>query len=223
LANPKSHKLAMKSSDSLQWQEAEKKEIENMLCHDVWTERPRRANDSPIASAWAYRRKLGPDNQVIEYKARICAQGFRQTLGINFDLKYAPTGKAASLRLLISFSLNRGLLIHQLDVRSAFLTCPLEEKVTLLPPPGFPCAPGTVLDLKRAIYGLKQASLAWHTRLNLFLFSIGFAATIANSCVYYIPGSIGGSASHLCIRTRGRSRCYQCRSPQVQVPNGIRI
>jgi hypothetical protein len=135
-----------------------------MLCHDVWTERPRRDDDLPISSTWAYRCNLGSKNQVIEYKARICAQGFCQTLGINFDLKYAETGKAASLRLLISFALNRGLQIHQLDVQSAFLMCLLEEKVTLLPLPGFPCAPGTILNLRRAIYGLKQVLLAWHTQ-----------------------------------------------------------
>jgi hypothetical protein len=125
----------------------------------------------------------------VEYKARICAQGFRQTIGINFELKYAPTGKAVLLQLLISFALNHGLLIHQLDVRSAFLTCPLDEKVTLLPPPGFQCAPGTVLDLKKAIYGLKQASRAWYKRLKGFLASIGFTATVADACVFHRPES----------------------------------
>jgi hypothetical protein len=132
---------------------------------------------------------------VVEYKARICAQGFRQTLGINFELKYAPTGKAASLRLLLLFALNAGLLIHQLDVRSAFLTCPLEYEVTLFPPHGFECPPGTVLELRKAIYGLKQASKAWYNRLKNFLVSKGFKSTQADPCVFHRPDAPNRSAT----------------------------
>ncbi|KAI7933571.1 hypothetical protein MJO28_009171 [Puccinia striiformis f. sp. tritici] len=184
---PKSHNMAMRSPDHLKWKEAELKEISNMKKHQVWIERARCSSDSPIASTWAYRRKLGADNQVIEYKARICAQGFRQTFGINFELKYAPTGKAASLRLLLSFAVNEGLQIHQLDVRSAFLTCPLEDTVTPYPPQGYPCKEGTIFELKRAIYGLKQASLVWYKRLSGFLTSIGFYATLSDPCVFHRP------------------------------------
>jgi hypothetical protein len=110
----------------------------------------------------------------VEYKARICAQGFCQTLGINFEQKYAPTGKAALLRLLLLFAVNNSLQIHQQDVKSAFLTCPLTDKVTLFPPHGFTCPPNSVLQLKKAIYGLKQASLEWYKRLSRFLLSIDF-------------------------------------------------
>ncbi|KAH9442915.1 hypothetical protein Pst134EB_033155 [Puccinia striiformis f. sp. tritici] len=183
--DPKSHFIAMKSFDHLKWKEAELKEINNMRKYEVWIERPKQEADKPIASTWAYRKKLGPDNQVIEYKARICAQGFRQTFGVNFELKYAPTGKAASLCLLLTFAINNDLQIHQLDVRSAFLTCPLEDTVTLLPPPGYNCPPGTIFELKKAIYGLKQSSLVWYKRLSTFLFSIGFSASLSDPCVFY--------------------------------------
>ncbi|PLW47619.1 hypothetical protein PCANC_18683 [Puccinia coronata f. sp. avenae] len=151
-----------------------------MKNHNVWTIRPRSSEDSTIASTWANRKKLGASNQVVKYKARICAQGFRQTLGINFELKYAPTGKAALLLLLISFAINHDLQIHQLNVRSAFLTCPLVNKVTLLPPPGFVCPANSVLELKKAIYGLKQALAAWYTRLSTYLGTIGFSATVSD-------------------------------------------
>jgi hypothetical protein len=127
VANPKLHYHAMKSAEAMRWKEAEHKEIANMKKHNVWIERPRLPLDQPISSTWAYRKKLRPDNQVIEYKAQICVQGFRQTSGINFDLTYAPTGKAVSLRLLLWFAVNHNLQIQQLDIESAFLTCPLED------------------------------------------------------------------------------------------------
>ncbi|POW08045.1 hypothetical protein PSTT_07776 [Puccinia striiformis] len=171
---PKNHKQAMNCDEHLRWKEAELKEINNMKKHDVWIVRVRVASDDPIPATWAYRKKLGSENEVIEFKARICAQGFQQTFGLNFEAKYAPTGKPASLRYLLSFAVNMGLRIHQLDVRSAFLTCPLEDKVTLLPPPGLDCPPNSVLELKKAIYGLKQAPLVWYKRLSTYLKSIGF-------------------------------------------------
>jgi transposase InsO family protein len=195
IIDPKSHNMAMSSPERQHWIEAELKEVNNMRKHQVWIERLRVPADRPIASTWAYRRKLGPDNQVIKYKARICAQGFRQTYGVNFELKYAPTGKAASLRLLLSFAVNSSLQIHQLDVRSAFLTCPLQDTVTLLPPQGYRCPNGTVFELRKAIYGLKQASLVWYKRLSEFLETIGFRASTSDPCVFSRPELQGKPAT----------------------------
>jgi hypothetical protein len=92
-----------------------------------------------------------------------------------------------SLRLLLSFALNTGLQIHQLDVCSAFLTFPLKEKVTLFPPPGFACPPGTVLELRKAIYGLKHGSKAWYERLKGVLGTVGFKATSSDPCFFTLP------------------------------------
>jgi transposase InsO family protein len=94
---PKNHAAAMKTPDCAEWIKAEEKEISNMLTHDVWTEVPAHPDLKPILSTWAYKRKLGANNEIIKYKARICAQGFQQTHGLNFDAKYAPTGKPTSL------------------------------------------------------------------------------------------------------------------------------
>jgi hypothetical protein len=186
--DPENHKQAMAGPESKEWREAELSEVDNMLRHEVWIQRRREADDAPIPATWAYRKKLGDKNQVIEHKARICAQGFRQTYGLNFLAKYAPTGRPASLRILISFAVDNDLSIHQLDVRSAFLTCPLDDKVTLLPPPGFECQPDTVLELKKAIYGLRQAPLVWYKRLSAYLKTLGFSISQSDPCVFWRVG-----------------------------------
>lgn len=183
LVEPRSHSEAMRSSESRNWMEAEKKEI-----LEVWTERQRKHDDHPISTTWAYRRKLGAANNVVEYKARICAQGFRQTYGLNFQATYAPTGRPSSLRLFMAHAATCDLKIHQLDVCSAFLTCDLDEVVTLLPPSGYPAIPNTVFELKKAIYGLKQSPRVWYLRLSKFLNSRGFNTAKFDPCVFWRGG-----------------------------------
>jgi hypothetical protein len=175
----------MSCDEREEWKKAKETEINNMLSHNVWEVVPLQPHHHTILSTWAYKKKLGADNQVIEYKARICAQGFRQTYGLNFELKYAPTCKPSSLRFLLSLANEKGLLIHQLDVKSAFLTCDLEEEVLMLPPAGYLSGQRVVLRLIKAIYGLKQASLAWYCRLSSFLLSIGFKISVADPCVFW--------------------------------------
>ncbi|EUC60306.1 reverse transcriptase, partial [Rhizoctonia solani AG-3 Rhs1AP] len=69
------------------------------------------------------------------YKARLVAQGFSQQPGVDFGKTFAPV----------------------LDVTSAFLHADVEEELYMRPIPYFNDDSGTVLRLKRSLYGLKQA------------------------------------------------------------------
>jgi hypothetical protein len=55
----------------------------------------------------------------------------------------------------------------------------------MLPPSGYLSNQRVVLRLNKAIYGLKQASLAWYCGLSTFLTSIGFSTSIADPCVFW--------------------------------------
>jgi hypothetical protein len=61
----------------------------------------------------------------------------------------------------------------------------LEDKVTLLPPAGLDCPEGSVLDLQKAIYGLRQAPLVWYKRLTNFLKAIDFQISLSDPCVFW--------------------------------------
>jgi hypothetical protein len=43
-----------------------------------------------------------------------------------------------------------------------------------------------VCRLKKALYGLRQAPRAWHSRINGYLQSMGFTESEADSNLYYI-------------------------------------
>jgi len=76
--------------------------------------------------------------------------------------------------------------IQQMDIKSVFLNGVLNEEIYMEQPIGF-IAPGTetkVCCLKRAIYGLKQASCTWNLQFHGFLTGIGYMWTHANAGVY---------------------------------------
>ena len=73
-----------------------------------------------------------------------------------------------------------------MDVKSAFLNGPLEEKVYVQQPPGFETVgqEDKVLKLKKALYGLKQTPRAWNKRINSFLTDSGFKKCIVEHGAY---------------------------------------
>ena len=66
--------------------------------------------------------------------------------------------------------------VSGLDVRNAFLYGKLEEEIYMEQPEGFhvPGFERNVLRLKRTLYGLKQAGLAWWRTLRESMLKLGF-------------------------------------------------
>ena len=63
-----------------------------------------------------------------------------------------------------------------MDLKSAFLNRYIKEEVYVEQPLGFfdPYYPNHVFNLKKPLYGLRQAPRAWYDRLRQFLLDNGF-------------------------------------------------
>ena len=87
------------------------------------------------------------------------------------------------------------MMLHQMDVTSAFLNGDLEEEVYMSQPEGFQVKgkEHLVYRLKRSLYGLKQAPRCWNMTLDNLLKSMGFAQTKSDPCLYI------SSEGELCI------------------------
>ncbi|MBW0572419.1 hypothetical protein O181_112134, partial [Austropuccinia psidii MF-1] len=101
---PKNYNEAMISPNKEDWNLAIQKELLNINKLNVWTLRNKKESDHPITSTWVFKEKTNDSGEIIEYKARLCAHGFHQIAGLDYQSTFAPTGRLASLHTLISFA-----------------------------------------------------------------------------------------------------------------------
>jgi hypothetical protein len=80
------------------------------------------------------------------------------------------------VRALISLAAQKGWLLYQLDVKSAFLNGELKEEVYVEQLQGFVIQgeEEKVYKLRKALYGLKQAPGAWYNHIDKYFNESGF-------------------------------------------------
>ena len=126
------------------------------------------------------------DGTIDKFKARLAAKGFTQKEGIDYFDTYAPVARITTIRVLIALAAVQNLVIHQMDVKTAFLNGKLEEEVYMEQPEGFVITgqENKVCKLVKSLYGLKQAPKQWHQRFDEVLLANGFKINESDKCVY---------------------------------------
>ncbi|GJY90126.1 zinc finger, CCHC-type containing protein, partial [Tanacetum coccineum] len=81
--------------------------------------------------------KLKVNGTVEKFKARLVIQGCKQKSWIDYFDTYALVARISTIRLLIVMASIHSLIIHQMDVKTAFLNGELEEEVYMNQPLGF--------------------------------------------------------------------------------------
>ena len=91
------------------------------------------------------------------------AQGYTQVEGLDFGETYAPVARFEAIRILLAYACAH-IKLYQMDVKSAFLNGYINELVYVEQHPGFEDEkkPNHVYKLRKALYGLNQASRAWY-------------------------------------------------------------
>jgi hypothetical protein len=76
-----------------------------------------------------FKKKLRSDDTIDKYKARLVAKGYTQKEGKDFFDTYSPIARLITIRVLLSLVVSHGILVHQMDIKIAFLNGELEEKI----------------------------------------------------------------------------------------------
>jgi hypothetical protein len=98
-------------------------ELENFKWNQVWELVNPPPGCKPIRTKWVSKNKEGQKGEVVRKKSRLVAQGFSQKVGINYKETFAPVAHLEAIRILLAFSMAKGLKLYQMYVNSGFLNC----------------------------------------------------------------------------------------------------
>ncbi|GJW89632.1 putative ribonuclease H-like domain-containing protein [Tanacetum coccineum] len=168
-----------KISEALQddsWVKAMQEELLQFKLQQLWILVDLPHGVKVIGTKWVFKNKRDERGVVVRNKARLVAQGYKQEEGVDYDEVFAPVARIEAIRLFLAFASFMGIIVYQMDVKSAFLYGTIDEEVYVSQPPGFvdPDHPKKVYKVVKALYGLHQAPRAWYATLSTFLEKHGY-------------------------------------------------
>lgn len=184
--DPITVKEAMASYDAKLWKEAMCEEIQCFEDNEAWELVDNLPDSSTVVPCkWVFKRKTS-ENGDVKHRARLVAKGCVQKAGVDYSDVFSPVVRHSTLRLLIALAVKLNLKITHLDVKAAFLNGVLDQPVYMKQPEGFVVKnqENKVYRLKKAVYGLKQASRAWNARVNEVLSKMGYKHSQHEPCLF---------------------------------------
>lgn len=137
-----------------------------------------------VGGKWVYSVKGDVDGHD-KYKARFVAKGYSQRAGIDYGETFSPTANLTSVRVLMQKAAQEDLILHQMDVKTAYLHAPIDHDIYMEQPEGYVKeGEKLVCKLEKSIYGLKQSGRNWNTMLHECLTDDNFTQNPADHCVY---------------------------------------
>jgi hypothetical protein len=164
-------------------------EMATLIENKTWEVKEIPQGVKPLPVKWVYKIKRDQNGNIERYKARVCAKGFKQTKGVDFEEVFAPVSRQVTLRTLLAVAAAKDLEVEQLDVKTAFLNGDLEEEIWMEQPEGFEIGgKDRACHLQKALYGLKQAARAWHLKLTREMGTLGFEPSSADPAQFVKKG-----------------------------------
>ena len=88
----------------MHWRNSMKDEIYSLVKNNTWEICTLREGRKTVGTRWIYRIKRDVNGEIFRFKSRLCALGYRQERGIDFDKTFAPTGRKTSLRCFFAIA-----------------------------------------------------------------------------------------------------------------------
>ncbi|GKA39740.1 retrovirus-related pol polyprotein from transposon TNT 1-94 [Tanacetum coccineum] len=119
------------------WVIVMREELNQFERNKVWTLVSVPYGKKIIKIKWIFKNKMDKSGVVIKNKARLVAQGFSQQDGIDYDETFSPVARLEAIRIFLAYTAYMGFVVHQMDVKSAFLNRKIAEEVYIQQLPGF--------------------------------------------------------------------------------------
>ncbi|EGD82185.1 hypothetical protein PTSG_11936 [Salpingoeca rosetta] len=183
---PRTWQMAMKGRDRQRWLDAFEEEWGKMLqfgAFDVVDSRQLSIPTQPIPSKLVLTSKQLVDGTT-KRKVRLVCCGNRQDVG-TFDDVFAPTTRIDAVRTFLAVTTFKRWHLHQYDVTSAFLHAQIDVQGVYVRPPSAANLPdGSLLRLKKSLYGLRQAPRLWYNSIWQTIKESGLRRLASDACVF---------------------------------------
>ena len=163
-------------------------ELSTLQDNDTWMLVPEPPGVNVIDGKWVFTIKQGISEGSNLHKARFVARGFTQCYGTDYEETYSPTTRFTTIRILLQKAASERMLIHQMDVKGAYVNAPIERDIYIKQPTGFvkygENGEDLVCKLNKSLYGLKQSGRNWYNTLSEFLLCNNFVKNEMDPCAY---------------------------------------
>lgn len=174
------------------FKEAERDHLESHNRMRSWSEGPsspvKRAGHQILDCMWVYTYKLDQNHRLLKCKARLVVRGDQQK-NITSQDTYAATLASRSFRTLAAIAAKSDLELKQYDVTNAFVHATIDREIYMRMPKGYQ-KPGTILKVKKALYGLRISPLLWQKEFTTTLTHLGFSPVPHEPCCMIKNGVI---------------------------------
>ena len=184
---PKTYNQAKTNNNAAEWQEAMDSEMESLKKNQVYTVTKLPEGKKAIGSRWVYSIKDNPNGELI-HKARFVAKGYSQVQGSDYSDTFSPTAKMSTVRMIMQISAENKLMVHHLDVKTAYLNAPIDCEVYIAQPEGYTEkreGENLVWKLNKSLYGLKQSGRNWNFVLSEFFQKHNFKKSNIDPCLFH--------------------------------------
>ena len=135
-----------------------------------------------IDGRWAVNKKEEHDGLKVAMKARYCLRGFKEEHKPRSD---SPTVDRISTKLLYAIAGNEGWKLECIDVTSAFLQGSDLDREIFVKPPKEAQVEGYLWKMKKAAYGLYDASRRWWVKVMEELKELGGRTLVGDESTIY--------------------------------------
>ena len=130
VSEPKTIDEALAGPHAREWKAAAESEYKALMENDTWDLVELPEGRQAVGSKWVFKVKHDSCGRIERFKGRLVAKGYSQKYGIDFEETFAPVVRFSSVRALLAFGVSNNMIIHQMDVVTAFLMENCKRKFT---------------------------------------------------------------------------------------------
>ncbi|OWZ17991.1 Copia protein [Phytophthora megakarya] len=152
-----------------------------------------------LHTKWVYKTKKDAEGAAERLKARLAACGNEQEFGVNYSITFSAVMNMGSVKLILCLAKKWRVPAKHGDVSNAYVKADKEVDLDIYihllqgmkiseemrERLGVASDEELGLELKKALYSLKQAGRLWSKLLHQKLVSVGFEQSLTEMCIYF--------------------------------------